>query len=303
MRELKEARYTNEKCVFPKSIIRDILDIMKNKAFFFFLIAAFLIMGASTLSAKPDIEKFSTQTEAILQLNKEKTVDSEEQSENIGEQSENIGEQVKTIEETQLPEDSELPFQEPILPEQVEETVETEETPVEQTVVNEIQAKTPEKEKNKAFSLKVFASYPVFLDVSSSDEANTRIKTHKGFSAGIESLYRYSFMQFGLSGSYTANSVYDTNDYSSIDILVHAGMATKGDLGFRFDLFYGLDIIRYKSKSSMCQLFGAGIYADIRMSDVLFAEIGGRISFVPQEGKASYITQRIMPTAAIGVNL
>ena len=221
-----------------------------------------------------------------MHLNKEKTVDSEEQSENTGEQ-------VETIEEPQPSEESELPSQESALPEQFEETIKTEETPVEQT----------EKEKNKAFSLKVFASYPVFLDVSSSDEANTRIKTHKGFSVGIESLYHYSFMQFGLSGSYTANSVYDTNDYSSIDILVHAGMATNGQLGFRFDLFYGLDIIRYKSKSSMCQMLGAGIFAEFNISDVFIAELGGKVTFVPQEGKASYVTQRIMPTAAIGIKL
>ena len=231
-----------------------------------------------------------------MHLNKEKTVDSEEQSENTGEQ-------VETIEEPQPSEESELPSQESALPEQFEETIKTEETPVEQTVVNEIQTKASEKEKNKAFSLKVFASYPVFLDVSSSDEANTRIKTHKGFSVGIESLYHYSFMQFGLSGSYTANSVYDTNDYSSIDILVHAGMATNGQLGFRFDLFYGLDIIRYKSKSSMCQMLGAGIFAEFNISDVFIAELGGKVTFVPQEGKASYVTQRIMPTAAIGIKL
>lgn len=281
--------------MFPKPIIRDILDIMKNKAFFFFLISTFLIMGVSTLSAAdPDIKTFSAQTGAILQINKEKTVNSEEQPEDIGEQAE-------TTEEPQLSEDSELPSQEPVLPETDE--LQDPAPAVEEEKEHIILQQTTKTKRGRHFIVKASASYPVFLDISSSDEANTRIKKTNGFSAGMESLYCVSFLQFGLSASYTANSVYDVNDYSSTDILLHAGMATTGRFGVRFDLFYGLDIIRYKSKSSMCQMLGAGIFAEFNISDVFMAELGGKITFVPQEGKASYITQRIMPTAAIGIKL
>jgi hypothetical protein len=295
MRGLKQKN--RGKCMFPKPVIRDILNIMKNKTFFFFLIATFLIMGASTLSASdPDIKTFSSQTGAILQLNKEKTMDSEEQPEDIGEQAE-------TTEEPQLSEDSELPSREQILPETDE--LQTDSAPAAEEEKEHIvlQPAIKTKSGSKHFIVKAFASYPVFLDISSSDEANTRIKKTNGFSAGMESLYCVSFLQFGLSASYTANSVYDVNDYSSTDILLHAGMATTGRFGVRFDLFYGLDIIRYKSKSSMCQMLGAGIFAEFNISDVFMAELGGKVTFVPQEGKASYITQRIMPTAAIGIKL
>lgn len=142
----------------------------------------------------------------------------------------------------------------------------------------------------------------VYLGVSSSDEANTPVKTDAGIAAEAGIYMRTGCLRLGLSVAAASHDIGRRSAYRSADLLAHAGLMFGDGARIGLDAFYGPCLLEYDGVVSVCQSFGAS--GDVRiLFDPLTVGFGLCARFSFQEGLARYFTQRNMIFVTLGVRL